>query len=844
MITAEQTVVDGITEDSAAQDLGPFFENPYGDKYLFSVNYGTFAKMRMEDVYADFFGKDYFEEDGLYLFVGTDSGLLIRYICETELPRGVKVAFVELPEVLQRLPEVVDLKTLPDNMCVATLETLGDCLSQFNCREYIYTNKAFSQRTLCAMDAHISAYVELYMEVQAAMQHAKWVTMLNLGEHSFIQKQLENLAENRVSADCLKNIFVGKTAVVLGVGPSLDEIIPWVKRNRNNLAVVAVSRASRRLLEAGLEPDIIVTIDPSLLSFDVSREMLTFSEKPLLVHGHHISPQLLAQWKNRSVYMGHRFPWSTSLNVETFPLYGPTVTQTALSVAMKLGVSQIVLGGVDLCFSVDGQVYGKTTQGRERGVRLGEVPGGIETNGGWRAETDFVFAHGVKITGGLAGEALSMGCRIVSMALGAAKIPNVEYLPVEEIQLDPVETSLGEIIAGIVPAESSTDRCHHYDLMLNEVNRARRAFLEIERLSVKAIKLNDALFRRKNKIARKGQLDAIEEKLNTEFAEFARFAKGYGALKFLRIVRPGRTEWDNYEDAKEAVQIYYESYRDISRKLLKIIEGTKKRIEMRLLEEEERPDFSVIFKYWTEELLFGRHEVVEKYRPGVLEGILEPEAKSLEALKSRFSAIMAREENLSPDSEPEEKDYKDLRGKAQVFFIRKAKDSLRILADSVKDDETEKGRAVFSLAMGYLKELEEESREALDYYNEIVEGNQVFTLEKALTRVASISFALGDNENLSLAFECLANISPMYMTKYADLLWLKGGVEQALEIYLTYLNRVPSDLLSMMKLGRYYLAAGSVEGGKMAYEYVLEKDPANRTAQQMLKELSLAAAQG
>ena len=120
----------------------------------------------------------------------------------------------------------------------------SESLSTLHARHYIYSKRLFTQPTLSSMDARLVGYTELYAEVQAAMSDAVWNTELNLGSHGFEIRQIENLAENRLSSTCLrdfKDVLKGKTAVVLGVGPSLDDILPWVKQNRDNLFIIAVS---------------------------------------------------------------------------------------------------------------------------------------------------------------------------------------------------------------------------------------------------------------------------------------------------------------------------------------------------------------------------------------------------------------------------------------------------------------------------------------------------------------------------------------------------------------------------------------------------------------------------
>ncbi len=762
---------------------------------------------------------------------------MLKYLAEHPLPRGARVICVELPQVFGRLAEVCDTDDLPDRVRVTPLADLHAALEDFNLNEYLYADKVVLLKALCCLDAHLPDYVDLFSEVQALLQKAKWTATSGLGNRRFVISQLENLAENRISSDCLRDLFPGKTAVILGVGPSLDDILPWVMKERERLVVIAVTRASQRLLKAGLVPDILVTIDPFDLSFDVSREMLKFPESVILAHAYHASPLLLGQWAGRSVYLGQRFPWPTPLNIPTLKLYGPTVTQTAIGLAMDLGVAQIVLGGVDLCFSSEGQIYGTATQGRR--VRLGEIPGGVETNGGWRAETIHAFAEGAKITDDLAQEARARGCRVINSAAGAVKMAHVDFLPVEQIELPSFTEPASAALSSVVLHDSQDERLRHYRDMLSELERARLGYRAIERLAQKALKVNKALFSKNPGKQGARRLDKIENTLNTEFAEFSRFAKMFGALKFLRIVRPGGDDWDeNHAAAEEAGRIYYESYRDVAKDILELLNAAERRLMSRQREESAAPGVLELCSDWEAQRLFGRVQVLQVRRPELFKHPTEEETRRLTQLSERFDVIMQRKENMDKRSEPEEKNYGELRAKAQSFFSRREVEPLRILMASLVEDKTELGQGVGLLAKGFLAELDDSPEQALQSYHQIIESEYMFVLALALVRIAVISNRLQDFSNLTLALECLAGLSPLYMTKYGDLLWLQDRKNETLQIYLHYLELVPNDLLAMLKLGRYYLDLGSVEGARMAFTYVLEKDPESKTAKQMLTKIN------
>ncbi len=105
-------------------------------------------------------------------------------------------------------------------------------------------------------------------------------------------------------------------------------------------------------------------------------------------------------------------------------------------------------------------------------------------------------------------------------------------------------------------------------------------------------------------------------------------------------------------------------------------------------------------------------------------------------------------------------------------------------------------------------------------------------------RVLSISLDRSDAEHALLAARCLSGMSPVYLPCYADLLRLVGAKNEALDIYADYLEKVPDDLVVMLKLGRFYLELGIEEGARLMFDTVLEKDPANQAATSLLSELA------
>lgn len=817
----------------------PFLENQFGDTFLYSVNRKSFQKMGAEEVYGEFYGKEFFKKNTLYLVVGTDSGLLVKHITKTGIPDGARFIFLELPEILERLSETLNFTDLPEEIAILALENLNDQLAKFNVNDYIYSDKGLLVKSLCATDCSLPEYHELYDTLRSEWEVAITRTRNNLGGRRFSIRQLENLAETRVPASIVKDLFKGKAAVLLGVGPSLDDFLPWVKANRHQVVVIAVSRASKRLMQEKLAPDLVFSIDPTLFSFDVSREMLHFWEQSVFVYCNHASPPLVGQWPGKSLYLGPRFPWDTPLNVETFPIPGPTVTQVALQTAIEMGFSQIILGGVDLCFSREGYIYGKVTKGREKGPTVGNIKGGVETNGGWKAETIHAFLQAAEVTGRMAGQALQRNCSIYNIAAGAIKIPNVKFCPVEDIVFDPLTRPAMEILNDALPEDTCETRSDHYKAILDELLRAKRDLTHIKTLAEEGLEANDGLFGRNGRapdFRYKRKMDRVEKKLDEDFGAFTHFLKRFGVLRFLRIVQPNMDKWTD-EGIERTGRLYYEAFHETAREMLELLEKSEKRLRVRLEEEAKCPDISPLIDQWRQDRQYGRGWVWKLKNQEKYEALSARAKTDLAELEVKFRKIMALEENLSPDSEPKKIDPTEVRANARSLFKRRDARALKILEQGIVDKEGDELKPLVYLIAGFLAELENDPEQALDAYKWLVAEEKHSVLEDALIRIADISMQRKDNQHVLLALECLAGLNPLYAPKYADLLWCLGHKQQTLEVYAEYLGKAPGDLISMLRLGKYYLELGSREGARMAIDYVLKKDPDNSSARTLQEGL-------
>ena len=823
----------------ATNSLGPFLTNRFGDRYLYEVNRNAFNQVGSEAVFHKHFGKSLLRENHLYLLVGTDSGLLLRHLLKKGLPEGSRYIFVELPSVLSALRQDGLLEDLPEQVAVIEVHELPEKASAFQFQSYVYLESGELHDSLAAIDGHLASYHELSELSLSWMKQESFRISASIGVASFMVRQLENLGENLLPAALLKGTFQGRTAVLLAGGPSLDEILPWVKANRDNLVILAVSRISRQLLTEELVPHFIVSVDPQEISFEISREMLHLHEKSIFVHAFHVSPLLLGQWQGRSFYIGSLFPWATPLNRSNFEGSGPTVTNCALTLALELGCSQIVLAGVDLCFSKHGFTHAAGSNESQAGPLLGATTLQVETNAGGKAYTASGYYNATAVLSSQAEYAHARGCRIVNPAPGAARMANIEHIALEMIEVPKLDEAPGAVALNLIPDENSFSRVEHYQSVLKELSRAEKKLKLLLSLAKEALFCNDGLFGRKGKKADfkyKLRMDKIENRINTELADFAPCVKKYGIRGLLKTTRTDQNqEWTNRE-IERAGRIYYEAYRDSAKDLIGLVQKAMVRLQARLEEEKPSPDVSLLVAQWRKDRQPGRFLVWKKRRLASADGI-PVEFSSHEALlDAEFNQLIKGSETAQWEKINTSRRVALARSKALTLFQRNDCDGLRLLLESLeRHPDRENAIALSALVQGYLAELAQKPDLALEAYHSLIGETFTPLVEDALRRIASLCLGQGNIEMALMALECLANAAISYKPQYADLLKITGNLQEAADVFTDYLEMVPNDLAVLLKLGQLYRTMGHEDTAQQVFQMVLEQEPANQAAQSLLR---------
>jgi len=833
----------------SSNPLGPFLVNDFGDRYLYQVNRNVFNAIGSDSLYNSLYGKRLFAEYQLNLIVGTDSGIFPRYIAKNGVPPGSRYLFIELPEVLEMLRQDGQLEDLPPEICFTSFDSWKKRAAACKLQEYIFLDSVYSRVSLAASDAFLPEYRELSWSLNLELNSTIHVTQTSINSSLFTLRELENLTENRLGfAQSLAGSFAGRTAIILAGGPSLQDALPWVRQNRDRVLVIAVSRISRILLAEGIVPHMIITVDPQQISFEVSREMLNFDasgETPLLVNSHHASPLLVGQWPGRSVFTASLFPWSTPLNRDTLSYTGPTVGNYALSIAMNLGCTEIVLAGVDLCFSPKGQTHAAGSNENKVGPDLGQVSPQLETYGGGRAETNQGYAEALQILDLQARIACNHGIRVFNCSQSAAKIDLIDFISLDDLSLQAGGDTPTEIITRCVPESTRLSRLAHYHLVKKELLRARRKLEEILKLAREALGCSDGLFGsngRKRDFRYKIRMDKIERRLDGALGDFTLLVKKFALKNFLCILKTPQqeAEWTD-EQIEKATRDYYEAYQKTTEYLIVHLNNSLGKVNSRIGEEAEHPCFGELISQWEGDKQYGRLRVWRQNHPGVIAVLSAEEQERALLLEQAFERTMTVERTSQMVMLENGHDVKHCRSKALLFFGRKELKGLESMAQGLADyPNQEKALPYQHFVNGLIAELRGETDAATACYQLLLEEFHPLT-EDALRQIAALAISRRDIGDALVALECLAGLSTAYLPPYAELLKAVGRFEEAFNCLNRYLGLVPDDVSAMMKLGLLCREAGLNHAAGELFQRVLARDAHNSAAQELLAKLGAPA---
>ncbi len=331
------------------------------------------------------------EEDAVYVFIGTESGLLLEYI-EKKFStdrKGRRFLFIELTDVISHFGGV----SLPKWIKLIDDTNKIEFLLRSEYLDSVVINKIITVSSISFVD-EINDYIKLEKDVSKLVKFYFNNRHESLNEINYIRPIAYNMINNINSIQDKENALAGSHAVIIGNGPSLDDAIDWVLENKEKLIIFAVARVASRLALAGIRVHFFVTIDPTIESFNNSKFVLETNYPSVLINLNHANENLVSLWQGERLYLRSRYPWQEIANEDNLLLYmGNTVAHFAVASAIILGAKSIYLVGVDMCFK-DAQTHASGSAENELGSDYILQKTKVETYQGVLADTSIDFEIG------------------------------------------------------------------------------------------------------------------------------------------------------------------------------------------------------------------------------------------------------------------------------------------------------------------------------------------------------------------------------------------------------------------------------------------------------------------
>jgi hypothetical protein len=169
-------------------------------------------------------------------------------------------------------------------------------------------------------------------------------------QSSFGKKWFSNTLYNLEAAQRSSTVLApGRKALVTGAGPSLEDGIPAIRRERGGSLLIATDTSLPVLLRHDLCPDAVVSIDCQHVSYNHFLSGYP-AEVPLVLDL--ASPAALTKISSKPVFFTSGHPFSQYVNAQwrRFPVIdtsGGNVSHAAVSLADRLGAEKIFLYGAD-----------------------------------------------------------------------------------------------------------------------------------------------------------------------------------------------------------------------------------------------------------------------------------------------------------------------------------------------------------------------------------------------------------------------------------------------------------------------------------------------------------------
>ncbi|WP_419742892.1 motility associated factor glycosyltransferase family protein [Paraclostridium dentum] len=217
----------------------------------------------------------------------------------------------------------------------------------FNFNVQIYENyDVLYEEEWIKLKKIIDSLYDKYSVYLSTMETFKKITLENI---------LSNLNEinNSCKFDSYINVNKDVPCIVVSAGPSLDKNLKVMIENKDKLDkffIIAGNRTLNPLLENGIKPDAVISVDPQDITYDMMKD--SFYEKVPLIYCEKSNCKLVREYEGKKIIVSQGALNSIkSLNDMIVCMSGGSVAHTCTDIAFLLGCNPIIFVGQDFAYT-------------------------------------------------------------------------------------------------------------------------------------------------------------------------------------------------------------------------------------------------------------------------------------------------------------------------------------------------------------------------------------------------------------------------------------------------------------------------------------------------------------
>lgn len=291
------------------------------------------------------------DKNNLYIFAGIGMAYLLEELVQRE-PDAIMVIYEPSLTLFSTLLREKDITNLINNQNLYFIingqwQLIMEFLSGKRVKKVTY----IPLLTRTKHDEVFFTPLEDYIKHYNNRVEINKNTLIKFGK-LWVKNQCLNLPSMGYKGDISKvfNSFSGIPGIIISAGPSMELIIPHLKKIRESFVILCVDTAYKSLLEEGIEPDFVMSIDAQYWNARHLEGME--SHHSILIADPSIQPAAIRPFKNRVYFTKSSFPLGQYFENYREPLTkiasGGSVSTTMWDFSQKLGLSEIYIIGQDL----------------------------------------------------------------------------------------------------------------------------------------------------------------------------------------------------------------------------------------------------------------------------------------------------------------------------------------------------------------------------------------------------------------------------------------------------------------------------------------------------------------